>query len=84
MKTPKFDLFEAANELEDDIQLKCSNFLSHVKEYIEALEKENSALGDLADEYNDKIERQEDDIKSLESRVKFLKAENERLRKGEL
>jgi SMC interacting uncharacterized protein involved in chromosome segregation len=53
----KFDIHKAANELEDELQLKVANFTSHMNDEIDARDKRISQLEDDLDDANRLIEK---------------------------
>jgi peptidoglycan hydrolase CwlO-like protein len=64
----KFDIHKAANELEDELQLKVANFTSHMSDEIDWRDDRISKLEDDLDDATREIDVLKDQVERLEGR----------------
>jgi len=63
----KFDIHKAANELEDELQLKVANFTSHMSDEIDWRDKLISKLEDDLDDLHEYVESTRKYVATLEA-----------------
>ncbi len=59
----KFDIHQAANELEDELQFKVDNFTSHVSDEIDWRDKRISELEDELEDVKERLEKSEEQFR---------------------
>ncbi len=59
----KFDIHKAANELEDELQLKVANFTSHMNDEIDWRDKRIGELEDELEGVKEKLEKSEEQFR---------------------